>query len=1053
MAIKKSASYVPYLLQLPPSGLPYTVRTIRVFTKARSSAPGVIAVSPEGTIRYWSNINRGYSDSSVDLEREVALSLDDITDCEGNEFLLSTTTGSFFLLWLDTSGRAPTPGKRQKMTCGILSRPLYTNARRNIGERMSSLLFGDTAKHGSRLLKATLVEIMNHADEGRSAIDKDSIENHLKGTYIIALKSKAVQLYSIEPSAKMWSVDLKQQAAEHFANHIWNLHSAPEHSKWRKEIRIWLVDCVRASNGIIILMGAANNAISTQIHFALGYLPINGPEEATEHFEWFCVLKLPSSETFRSTEEDSLADLSLHLPLESRQCWHERTEGLIIVTRHFAHSVRLPQFLQGNTDVGPIHSVSFADDVFIGSACDARFCYVMLKENGISRVRLLPRGFDASLARSISTVHLASHSADDTSEVDRGLLADAFLLFAKTDLRIANERVQNLLELRHSSVAQLCVNYAFDIVDAIPNDERWHAVGVHTRRKSALAKSSFLLKVHLDEQKKKVLAMFVLFIKSMGLFAKLDTTVHSPLSDSRSARSLLAELAEKVDVAIAIYNWSQEQPVTYFDAAINSVLHQREEMLTVDLLTPYDYFFSRLSRVDDLLDALLLEEENLLSANTELSEKLLCIEEVGAALVVFVNAIEQHREQALVDTGDHLKWTQQRRILSPIIRQLDVIFDYLPPRVDGSDRTGSQLRSHVVALSSFVLAQQSHSERLGSPIIAKFINIGEQGIGTDLAKKFHDYRTLIELTETLSDEKRRCEIEQYKSYFNTPEFLKVLHEYYLQKGQLKRLLQEEGPKADEFFSSHSAVNWIREIDRGQFDKASHSLKSLAQRRDDDVVARKNLLSFAKLAALCADEKDAELLDEIKGGLRLVAHQENIPIDVLERTNALSSVSGKMRPMTAEQIISASVSDPRCDCDCHFRALLTLSSVLDEPASRSHSDLIKSLKAKIWLSAIKADTSLWKQLCTGGDGHKRTVYCELLNRLVESNLSDARKLELLPNVEELIGCMTELGRNQRFAFIMRSEEEAARHEVSELTKRRNEQMLRGREIAVAHGFAY
>lgn len=39
----------------------------------------MIAISPEGTIRHWPNISRNYIDSSIDLEREVALSLDVIT--------------------------------------------------------------------------------------------------------------------------------------------------------------------------------------------------------------------------------------------------------------------------------------------------------------------------------------------------------------------------------------------------------------------------------------------------------------------------------------------------------------------------------------------------------------------------------------------------------------------------------------------------------------------------------------------------------------------------------------------------------------------------------------------------------------------------------------------------------------------------------------------------------------------------------------------------------------------------------------------------------------
>uniref|UniRef100_A0A915BIY4 Nucleoporin Nup133/Nup155-like N-terminal domain-containing protein n=3 Tax=Parascaris univalens TaxID=6257 RepID=A0A915BIY4_PARUN len=1051
---EKSTINVPFVLTLPPSGLPYTIRTIRIYKKSNSSTVGVIAISPEGTIRHWPNISRNYIDSSIDLEREVALSLDVITKSEEVMFLLSTTTCSFFLLSLDT-GRAPTPGKRQKMAYGIISKPLYTNASRSIGKRVSSVLFGDTGKHGSRLLKAIVIEMISREECDTDDVDEFS-EERLRDVYILALKSKTLQLYSIDSPSKAWSFDPTQLAVEHFANLVWNLHNIPEQSKWRQEMKVWLVDCVRIRAGIVILMAAANTAVSTQIHFALGFLPIRGVKEATEDFEWFSLLKLPTNETFRvseSTEEDSLMGLTLHLPLESQQCSHERIEGLLLVSRHFAYSIRLPDSLQGNAEVGSVHAASFLDDTLIGSACDTRFCYVLLKERGINRIRLLPRGFDANLARSVLAVQAMSTSNGDTaSNVDRDLLAEAFLLFAKGDLPRSHNRVEDLLGVRRTSVAQLCINYALDIVDDIPNDERWHAVGVQTRRKSPLTESSFLLKVHLDEQKRKVLAMFILFLKYMGLDAKLDVTVHSQLSDSRSGCSQMAELTEKVDIAIGLYAWCEKHSVAYIDAAINRVLRNRKEIINDDLLTPYDYFFYRLSRIDELLDALLVEEEEALSASTELNEKLVCIEQVGTAFVIFAEAIEQRRANSLIKTGDHFRWTQQRSIFSPIVKHLDIIFDYLSPHIENNTR-GSQLRLHAISLSSIVLEEQPPNERLGSPIIAKFIAVGEKAVGIDLAKKFHDYRTLIELTEELPEDERRSQIEHYKDYFRTADFHRVLLEYYMEKGQLKNLLEEDGPQAEEFFSSNDTVKWIRELHKRQFDMASYSLKSLAQRRGDDVIVKKHLLSFAKLAALCADERDTELLDEIKGGLRLIAHQEDTPNDILKKVDAVSSKSGIMRSLTAEQIITANVNDRRCDCDCHFRALLTLSSVLDEPACSSHNDLIKSLKAKIWLSAVKADSSLWKQIRTRSDEHKQTIYYELLNRLVESDLNDARKMQLLPNIEELIGCMTELSTNQRFAFIVRSEEEAARRQIPEVTKQRKEQLSGEIEFARARGFNY
>lgn len=37
--------------------------------------------------------------------------------------------------------------------------------------------------------------------------------------------------------------------------------------------------------------------------------------------------------------------------------------------------------------------------------------------------------------------------------------------------------MQELLENRHAGIAQICADYAIDLADDIPNDERWSAVG------------------------------------------------------------------------------------------------------------------------------------------------------------------------------------------------------------------------------------------------------------------------------------------------------------------------------------------------------------------------------------------------------------------------------------------------------------------------------------------------------------------------------------------------------------------------------------------------
>ena len=116
-----------------------------------SSLPGVIAVSPEGTVRHWASINRQPVDVSVDLEREVVMSVRPFPEYVGHEglFLLCTTTLSFYCLQLEQNA-APTPGKRQRLQSGLTTLPFYTKKAKSLTRRVTTALLGDNTDHRSR---------------------------------------------------------------------------------------------------------------------------------------------------------------------------------------------------------------------------------------------------------------------------------------------------------------------------------------------------------------------------------------------------------------------------------------------------------------------------------------------------------------------------------------------------------------------------------------------------------------------------------------------------------------------------------------------------------------------------------------------------------------------------------------------------------------------------------------------------------------------------------------------------------------------------------------
>lgn len=49
----------------------------------------------------------------------------------------------------------------------------------------------------------------------------------------------------------------------------------------------------------------------------------------------------------------------------------------------------------------------------------------------------------------------------------------------------AREIVENLVQMKHTEIAMLCVAYALDLVDDIPNDERWNTTGQSLQTKNS----------------------------------------------------------------------------------------------------------------------------------------------------------------------------------------------------------------------------------------------------------------------------------------------------------------------------------------------------------------------------------------------------------------------------------------------------------------------------------------------------------------------------------------------------------------------------------------
>ncbi|PIO63252.1 hypothetical protein TELCIR_15157 [Teladorsagia circumcincta] len=128
----------------------------------------------------------------------------------------------------------------------------------------------------------------------------------------------------------------------------------------------------------------------------------------------------------------------------------------------------------------------------------------------------------------------------------------------------------------------------------------------------------------------------------------------------------------------------------------------------------------------------------------------------------------------------------------------------------------------------------------------------------------------------MDDAERRARLDAYKQRFSADEFDMYLCRYLKQKNLHELLLEEKGERVDLYLSSCEGIRWRREVQNKQFEKASRSLLSLADRENSDVKRQRNLYAFSKLAAACGDEVPSDVVNEANRKLVLIKHQSLIP---------------------------------------------------------------------------------------------------------------------------------------------------------------------------------
>ncbi|KAK6044975.1 hypothetical protein COOONC_17520, partial [Cooperia oncophora] len=203
------------------------------------------------------------------------------------------------------------------------------------------------------------------------------------------------------------------------------------------------------------------------------------------------------------------------------------------------------------------------------------------------------------------------------------------------------------------------------------------------------------------------------------------------------------------------------------------------------------------------------------------------------------------------------------------------------------------------------------------------------------------------------------------------------------------LLEEKGERVDHYLSSCEGIRWRRELQNKQFDKASQSLLSLADRENSDVKRQRHLYAFAKLAAACSDAASEDVINEANRKLVLIKHQSLIPESLVKNVFP----DNPNRPLTALEIIELNMLDPEI-VEGHKRALYLAARLLKDGDSAELRTQVK----KIWCSAV--NNSDWKQV-TNLYEVADTPYGGVLRAMSEDADPTESLLQVLPPSDALL----------------------------------------------------
>jgi len=614
------------------------------------------------------------------------------------------------------------------------------------------------------------------------------------------------------------------------------------------------------------------------------------------------------------------------------------------------------------------------------------------------------------------------------------LLTRAFYKHCEGDLFEATELISMISS--ETSLNDAVIAIGNEIIDAIPaSDPRW---AQHTDSSGKATTDSVLIMKQLQD-KERVFDFFLKFLNDVEIFDKL--TVYHEDEDEFYTKFKLCEQAEKLTVAQALQMISlkQVEEGNFVQQVIKSVVEKRMEDIPGSL-TYQDIFFREVSRIQDLFPSLWDHEENVVNQETSIMKQIEVVMHVNNIIISALKDAWFYRQSKSSFyypkleksyTIQYVPWTARDGAggIRPVLKkQIEMTVEKGLLNTDNAATT-KMLLQEIVDLSDLLLdgyvtqlqflkaaeidctQLKLEFEKERKSVIEPLIEQEHYKMALALAEKYEDYTLMISICEKEGNSEK---IAKYKETLADKGFLDFLFKWYLDRGELGKLLsQGSSPQLEQFLSSHNDLSWLHFIGTGEYEKASEVLKRNAINERSYLARKKTMLSIGKLCLLASEERDdnvEECLENIQNELDVVLHQETLPSSVIEKSGIDID---NMPPISVEDLIELYTGEENTNADEYdFKRALDLTNFLDPIRKPSvwNSIWCKCILRDNWSSNIPVDPV----------ARVRETLFYRCARLHDNQTADIKTvlptLDVLQNSDELQ--RHELSSNDNFLFLMK-----------------------------------